>query len=82
MITYTLYTRYPIVAPRAWPAALHSSAFRPSASREQRYIAYKVFCIQSFGGECCMYAIYICSRGHSASARPSARDDMVSCIQG
>ena len=30
-----LYTRYPIVARRAWPA------FRPSASREQRYLAYK-----------------------------------------
>ena len=30
-----LYTRYPIVARRARPA------FRPSASREQRYLAYK-----------------------------------------
>ena len=34
-----LYTRYPIVARRAWPAGC--SAFRPSASREQRYLAYK-----------------------------------------
>ena len=31
----SLYTRYPIVARRAWP-----TAFRPSASREQRYLAY------------------------------------------
>ena len=28
-----------------------------------------------------MYARYLCSRAHSA-ARPSARNDMVSCIQG
>ena len=34
--TEYLYTRYPIVARRAWPAG-----FRPSASREQRYLAYK-----------------------------------------
>ena len=33
-----LYTRYPIVARRAWPVGC--SAFRPSASREQRYLAY------------------------------------------
>ena len=33
--SYELYTRYPIVARRAWPA------FRPSALREQRYLAYK-----------------------------------------
>ena len=33
------YTRYPIVARRAWPTGC--SAFRPSASREQRYLAYK-----------------------------------------
>ena len=32
-----LYTIYPIVARRAWPA------FRPSASREQRYLAYKMW---------------------------------------
>ena len=31
-----LYTRYPIVA-----RALGLAAFRPSASREQRYLAYK-----------------------------------------
>ena len=31
-----LYTRYPIVA-RAWPGG----CLRPSASREQRYLAYK-----------------------------------------
>ena len=34
-----LYTRYPIVARRAWPTGC--SAFRPSASREQRYLVYK-----------------------------------------
>ena len=34
-----LYTRYPIVARRAWPAGC--LAFRPSASREQRYLADK-----------------------------------------
>ena len=32
-----LYTRYPIVA-----RALGLAAFRPSASREQRYLAYKL----------------------------------------
>ena len=40
-----LYTRYPIVARRAWPTGCAwptGSAFRPSASREQRYLAYKV----------------------------------------
>ena len=36
-----MYTRYPIVARRAWPTGC--IAFRPSASREQRYLAYKVF---------------------------------------
>ena len=34
----TLYTRYPIVARALGLAA----AFRPSASREQRYLAYKI----------------------------------------
>ena len=49
-----LYTRYPIVARRAWPVQplsrvrraskgiLHT---RPSASREQRYLAYKAECV-------------------------------------
>ena len=36
--TILLYTRYPIVARRAWPAG-----FRPSASRKQRYLAYKPY---------------------------------------
>ena len=39
MLVRCLYTRYPIVARRAWPTGC--SAFRPSASREQRYLAYK-----------------------------------------
>ena len=32
-------TRYPIVARRAWP----SGCFRPSASREQRYLTYNLY---------------------------------------
>ena len=43
---YCLYTRYPIVARRAWPT------FRPSASREQRYLAYKTIVY--------LYARYLC----------------------
>ena len=35
----SLYTIYPIVA-RAWPSGC--SALRPSASREQMYLAYKL----------------------------------------
>ena len=35
-----MYTRYPIVARLAWPTTA-CSAFRPSVSREQRYLAYK-----------------------------------------
>ena len=39
-----LYTRYPIVA-----RALGLAAFRPSASREQRYLAYKMYtCFANF----------------------------------
>ena len=38
-----LHTRYPIVARSAWPTGCRlCSAFRPSASREQRYLAYKL----------------------------------------
>ena len=39
VIVQLLYTRYPIVA-----RALGLAAFRPSASREQRYLAYKSSC--------------------------------------
>ena len=38
ILVVTLYTRYPIVARRAWPTGI--SAFRPSASREQRHLLY------------------------------------------
>ena len=33
-LAYKLYTRYPIVARRTWPA------FRPSPLREQSYLAF------------------------------------------
>ena len=45
MIKFHLYTRYPIVARRAWPA------FRPSASRDQRYLAYKSSTYTAWNGK-------------------------------
>ena len=57
-----LYTRYPIVARALGLAA------RPSASREQRYLAYKI--------------PLLARRTRPKAGRPSAaRDDRVSCIQ-
>ena len=82
-----LYTRYSIVARRAWPA------FRPSASREQRYLAYKDYnvymhsihiCYVEFLLQYCMQdtfarATHSALRLNNAADRPS--DDRVSCIQ-
>ena len=54
-------------------AALGLPAFRPSASRELRYLAYNLLAR--------LYARYFCSRTRPKAARPSTRDDRVSCIQ-
>ena len=46
-IPIVLYTRYPIVA-----RALGLAAFRPSASREQRYLAYNLSSRAALGLPC------------------------------
>ena len=50
---FLLYTRYPIVARALGLAA----AFRPSASREQRYLAYNHFCSEASHRHCCTYGL-------------------------
>ena len=69
---YLLYTRYPIIARRAWPTGC---TFRPSASLGlsaaecvarakvsciQRYLTHKYLCLSSIKNDIFDYCIYIC----------------------